>query len=90
MVEFNKNHIIKDQFSEVKNQQQNYVVLGAIQWLKSASYVLLNNTDALEFSWVLASQYLAGIHNITWNNERKCIPLTARDGHTQHDFSKFL
>ena len=63
--EFNREHIVKDQFSEVENQQQNPVESGAIHWLKSASHVLLDTTGAPDFTWFLAAEYLAEVHNIT-------------------------
>ena len=54
-----------------------------------ALHVLLDATGAPEFAWFLALTYLANVHNLTWNKTRKCIPQTARDGHT-HDISKLI
>ena len=54
-----------------------------------ALHVLLDAYDAPEYAWFLALQYLADVHNLTWNKTKKCIPQTARDGHT-HDISQFL
>ena len=46
-------------------------------------------TAAPDWTWFLCAQYLAAIHNVTWNEEKQCIPRTARDGVTV-DISKFL
>ena len=86
---FHREYLIKDEFSEVNNQQQNVVETGGIRWLKSATHVLLDMTNAPAFAWFLAVLYLADIHNITWNKEQQSIPATARDGITC-DISKFL
>jgi hypothetical protein len=43
---FNREHLIKDEFSEVENQQQNVVESGGIRWLKSAIHVFLDMTGA--------------------------------------------
>lgn len=86
---FHREYLIKDEFSEVNNQQQNVVETGGIRWLKSATHVLLDMTNAPAFAWFLAVLYLADIHNITWNKERQFIPATTRDGITR-DISKFL
>ena len=54
-----------------------------------ALHVLLDVTGAPDYTWFLAICYLAEVHNRTWNNEKKFIPQTARDGHT-HDISDLL
>ena len=46
-------------------------------------------TGAPEWTWFHAIVYLADIHNHTWNEEKQCIPATARDGKTK-DISRFL
>jgi hypothetical protein len=87
--DFNREHLVKDQFSEVDNQQQNVCESGGVRWMKAALHVLLDMTGAPVWTWFLAANYLADIHNHTWNNERKFIPATARDGITR-DISKYL
>ena len=90
VLDFNREHfLIKDEFSEVENQQQNVVESGGIRWLKSAIHVLLDMTGAPAWTWFLAATYLADVHNHTWNNERAFIPITARDGITR-DISRLL
>ena len=89
VLDFNREHLIRDEFSEVENQQQNVVESGGIRWLKSAIHVLLDMTGAPAWTWFLAATYLADVHNHTWNNEREFIPSTARDGVTK-DISRLL
>jgi hypothetical protein len=89
VLDFNREHLIRDEFSEVENQQQNVVESGGIRWLKSAIHVLLDMTGAPAWTWFLAATYLADVHNHTWNNEREMIPTTARDGITR-DISRLL
>ena len=48
---FHREYLIKDEFSEVNNQQQNVVETGGIRWLKLATHVLLDMTN---------TQYLHG------------------------------
>ena len=47
---FQREYLIKDEFSEVNNQQQNVVETGGIQWLKSATHVLLDMTNVPAFA----------------------------------------
>ena len=89
VTQFNREFIVKDEFSEVENQQQNTVETGGIRWLKSALHVLLDMTGAPAWTWYLAAMYLADVHNHTWNKEREFIPSTARDGVTP-DISRLL
>ena len=89
VLKFNWTYLVRDEFSEVDNQQQNFVETGGIYWLKMALYVLLDVTGTPAWAWFLAICYLAEIHNQTWNNEKKFIPQTAYDGHT-HDISDLL
>ena len=58
----NRQLLVKEQFSEVDNQQQNKVETGAIRWLKVATHILLDMTNAPDFAWFLALQYLATLH----------------------------
>lgn len=42
LINFNREYLVKDEFSEAYNQQQNPVESGGIRWLKSAIHVLLD------------------------------------------------
>lgn len=86
---FNCEHLVKDVFSEAFHQHQNPVKSGAICWLKSSLKILLNMTGAPEWLWFHALQYLADVHNHTWNDEKQHIPATACDGRIK-DISCFL
>jgi hypothetical protein len=88
VLDFYREHLIKDEFSEVENQQQNVVESGGTRWLKSAIHVLLDITGAPAWTWILAATYIADVHNHTWNNEREFIP-TTQDGITR-DISRLL
>ena len=82
--------VIKDQFIETYNPQQNPVELRAIKYLKEHSHVLLDHTGAPESCWFLAIKYLADILNICADpslNDQ--VPLTVRTGVTK-DISAFL
>ena len=46
-------------------------------------------TRTLKWTWFHAIVYLADVHNHTWNEEKQCIPATARNGKTK-DISRFL
>ena len=46
LIDFNREFLVKDEFSEPYNQQQNVVESGGIRWLKSAIHVLLDMTGA--------------------------------------------
>ena len=56
--------LIKDEYIEPRNPQQNPVESRAIKWLKETSLVLLNKVGAPSPLWFHAIQYLADIHNI--------------------------
>jgi len=47
------------------NPQQNPAEMRAIKWLKENNRVLRARTGAPDYTWLLACQYLADIHNIT-------------------------
>ena len=55
---------MKEQFSEVENQQQNPAELHAIKYLKDHAHVLLDRVGAPAALWFLACLYLAELHNI--------------------------
>jgi hypothetical protein len=63
VLDFNREHLIRDEFSEVENQQQNVVESGGIRWSKSAIHVLLDMTGVPAWTWFLAAAYLADVHN---------------------------
>ena len=85
-----RKYLIKDEYSESQNQQQNPVKLNAIKWLKKHTQLLLDRTNAPPSTWLLAAQYLAKVHSLT-SKETLCweIPLTVRYGDTQ-DISALL
>ena len=45
----NRKYLIKDEYSETDNQQQNPVELNAIKWLKKHVQLLLDRTNAPSF-----------------------------------------
>ncbi|MEM7375623.1 MAG: reverse transcriptase domain-containing protein, partial [Bacteroidota bacterium] len=80
---------IRDEFSEVNNQQQNPVEGGAIKWLKQTSHSLLDKTGAPDTAWYFALKYLADIHNVTFDPSLGMTPHQKRHG-TIPDISAFL
>ena len=49
-----RKYLIKDEFSEAANQQQNPVELNAIRWLKKHVQLLLDRTNAPSYLWLHA------------------------------------
>ena len=45
----NRKYLIKDEYSEADNQQQNPVELNAVKWLKKHTQLLLDRTNAPSF-----------------------------------------
>jgi len=89
VTELNRTHIVKDQFSEPYNQQQNPVELHAIRWLKQATHVLLDRTNAPDAAWYLAAKYLSDVHEVCYDAKIGMTPLQFRTGVTP-DISAFL
>ena len=81
--------IIKDEFSEPYNQHQNPVEGGAIKWLKHAVHQLLDRVGAPDCLWELALNYLAYVHNHTYNPIIQMTPHQFRHGETP-DISPLL
>ena len=81
--------LIKDEFSEAYNPQQNSVEGRAIRWLKMASHALLDRTGAPDTAWYFAVKYLADVHNITYDATLGCTPYEKRHGITP-DISSYL
>jgi hypothetical protein len=81
--------LIKDEFSEAYNPQQNPVEGRAIRWLKQASHTLLDPSGAPDAAWYLAIKYLLDIHNITYDTTLGCTPYEKRHGITP-DISAYL
>ena len=75
-----RQYLIKDQFSEPHNQQQNPVESGAIRWIKSMVHVLLDHTGAPDVLWLLAAAYLAYVWNRTWHPQLNMTPYQFRHG----------
>ena len=72
--------LIKDQFSEPHNQQQNPVEGGAIRWLKPAVHTLLDRVGAPNVLWFMAAIYLIDVWNRTWNSVIDMTPYQFRKG----------
>jgi len=53
------------EFTEPDHPQQNPAEMRAIRWLKENNRVLRERTGASDFTWLLACEYLANVHNIT-------------------------
>ena len=85
-----REYLIKDEFSEAGNQQQNPVERQAIRWLKEHCRTLMDRTNCPDKGWIDALRYLADVHNILaqeslgWKN-----PYTRHHGYTK-DISGFL
>ena len=60
----NREHFVKDQFTEPGHPQQNAAKLRTIKFLKDHSQVLLDWTGAPNNCWPLACKYIADVHNI--------------------------
>ena len=85
----NRRIIVKDQFSEPHNQQQNTVEMAAIRWLVQATHKLLDMTGAPDSAWLLAMKYLAKLHDITYDYTLGMVPFQKRHGVTP-DISAYL
>ena len=81
--------LIKDQFSEPHNQQQNTVEMGAIRWLTTNTHRLLDTTGAPDGAWYLAMKHLASLHNVCYDPTIKTVPKQKRHGVTP-DISAYL
>ena len=86
----NRKYLIKDEYLEAENQQQNPVELNAIKWLKRHTQLLLDRTNAPSFLWLHAARYLAQVHNVTAKETLRWeVPLAVRYGDTP-DISAYL
>ena len=82
--------LIKDEFIEPHNPQQNSVESRAIKWLKEASLVLMNRLGVPGPLWYYMVRYLADIHNICADKHLNWMtPLEKRTGITP-DISPYL
>ena len=82
VLDINRKLLIKDQWSEPHNQQQNTVEMGAIRWLVSATHRLLDTTGAPDTAWLLAMKYLAQVHKICYDPTIQTVPHKMRHGVT--------
>jgi len=57
--------LCQPEFTTLHNPQQNPAEMRAIKWLKDNNHILHAQTGAPNYTWLLACQYLADIHNIT-------------------------
>src|SRR5688500_15298289 len=62
--DINREFMIKDQYTEPYNPQQNPVESSAIRYIKSQVSVLLDRTGAPDSIWFMAAQYVVDIRNI--------------------------
>ena len=72
--------LIKDQFSEPYNQQQNLVESCAVRWLKQSTHVLMDKTGAPESIWYLAVKYMADLHDHLYDKTLNMTPKQMRNG----------
>jgi len=90
VADLNRKYLIDDNFSEAYFQNQNPVESRAIQWLKRNGEALMNRTNAPDFLWFQAHQYLADIHAVTADETLNWMtPRERRHGQTP-DISAFL
>jgi len=86
--QLNRLYLIGDEYTEPYHPQQNMAELRAVKWLKQHTQLLLDRTGAPPMLWLLASQYLAALHNHSADETLNwAIPLTLRHGDTP-DISK--
>jgi hypothetical protein len=86
----NRQHFIKDQFTEPGHPQQNPAELRAVKFIKDHSQVLLDRTGAPENCWLLACEYITDVHNLCADESLNYqIPRELRHGGLQ-DISAFL
>ena len=90
VTEWNREHQIKESFTEPYHPQQNPAEARAVKFIKQHTQILMDRTGAPPDTWFFASQYVASVHNHTadptlnWNT-----PYSRRHGITP-DISKFL
>ena len=90
VIELHRQHMIKDEFSEPHNQQQNPVESQGIRWLKMHIDTVLNRSGAPDYLWLEAAKWLCGIHRYTADETLNWgIPHTIRHGDTA-DISAYL
>jgi hypothetical protein len=90
VMDIHREFMIKDEFSEADNQQQNPVEVHAIRWLKEHCNTLMDRTDCPSEGWLDTLEYLASIHNILAKESLGWInPYTKRHGFTK-DISGYL
>ena len=90
-MEINREYLIKDQFSEPYNPQQNKVETVAIRYLREQVPKLLDLTGAPESVWHFPCAYVADVHNICSDSSLpdSMTPLQYATGVTP-DISAFL
>ena len=64
VIEINRELLIKDQYTEPYNPQQNPVESGAIRYIKDQVLKVLDNSGAPESAWYFAAKYVADLNNI--------------------------
>ena len=83
----NRDLIIKDEFSEPYNHQQNPVELHGVKFLNHHGQILMDRTGAPPSTWFLAHKYIADIHNHCAKRSKNWqIPLQIQGGGYQRHF----
>ena len=88
--EINRKYLIKDQWSEADNQQQNPVEVNGVRILKERSQTLMDRTNCPDPGWEDAQKYISQVYNILAQDALNGMnPFTKRHGYTK-DISGFL
>ena len=84
VMDFNREILVKNQYSEPGFQHQNNVEPQAIRYLKQATCVTLDWSGAPEAAWFFAAKHVAKIHNRTSDMTHRdfITPFQARFGRT--------
>ena len=90
-MDFNREILVKNQYSEPGFQHQNNVEPQALRYLKQATCVTLDRSGAPEAAWFFAAKHVAKIHNRTSDMTHRdfITPFQARFGRTP-DISDLL
>ncbi len=65
VLDFNRDLFVQNQYSEPGYQHQNPFESQAIRYLKQATCITLDRSEAPEEAWFFAAQHVAKIHNMT-------------------------
>ena len=59
--------VIKNEFTELHQPQQNFAELNVVKYLKTHAQLLIDKTSAPNNFWFLAQKYVANVHNCCAN-----------------------